>query len=709
MAALLAVLLILGGRSAGGGYVLAEPTPSDDSYLFTTIYSRWAHRFRAGESPFWYPEFAAGYPLPAAWMYGLLYPGLALFAVLPPETAWTWTAVLHLLLGAAGAYALVWKLRRDAAAAATAAVLFALSEFAIGRVIVGHMNLVMPLAWAPWVLVQVLRCVRGERAGVGGLALCLGVGLVSGHVQAWFYLGPLVAAFAVVAVAGATRRGPAAARVAMGAALAAAISCVQWAATVELVSAAGAPQPKPLIVEQCSAPPWFLAGGVAPGLFGRRPYGLGLVEPFEHEFAGVGALAVLLAILLALRLRDRRRWFWFAVLALAFVMATGTRTAVGSALAAVPPFSFGRTPARALMLAVLAGTLLAAHGVADWRAGRWQRPGLALAIGVGATLALGGVGAVVALRLGPVDALPGAAPRALVAAAASVVLVAAALLVARRFPRSWPLVPAAFCVGALLALPALRVAPSGFLHVDWAGRLPPGAQDHRVHVIGARYPFPELQSVRTIRDPSPVDLPGWHDFVAEPSPPLAWWLDVGTELVPGWTGPPHLESVPRLLENTWAGRLEPGGRARWFASAATSVADDEALVRLRSGERTLFVHDAAEPQEPGAAASITDRELTPLAEVRPPALGFDVGEPAPGWLFVSEKWHPAWHAEIDGAPAAVHRANLCLMAVRVPAGRHRVVLRPESTAFRWGAIVSAAGVLVASVLLLKRPKGRADA
>ena len=456
--------------------------------------------------------------------------------------------------------------------------------------------------------------------------------------------------------------------------------------------------------------------GVACGLVAAvRPIDLvtavaiarGLVLAFRRRREPLPA--VLLAILLALRLRDRRRWFWFAVLALAFVMATGTRTAVGSALAAVPPFSFGRTPARALMLAVLAGTLLAAHGVADWRAGRWQRPGLALAIGVGATLALGGVGAVVALRLGPVDALPGAAPRALVAAAASVVLVAAALLVARRFPRSWPLVPAAFCVGALLALPALRVAPSGFLHVDWAGRLPPGAQDHRVHVIGARYPFPELQSVRTIRDPSPVDLPGWHDFVAEPSPPLAWWLDVGTELVPGWTGPPHLESVPRLLENTWAGRLEPGGRARWFASAATSVADDEALVRLRSGERTLFVHDAAEPQEPGAAASITDRELTPLAEVRPPALGFDVGEPAPGWLFVSEKWHPAWHAEIDGAPAAVHRANLCLMAVRVPAGRHRVVLRPESTAFRWGAIVSAAGVLVASVLLLKRPKGRADA
>ena len=48
--------------------------------------------------------------------------------------------------------------------------------------------------------------------------------------------------------------------------------------------------------------------------------------------------------------------------------------------------------------------------------------------------------------------------------------------------------------------------------------------------------------------------------------------------------------------------------------------------------------------------------------------------PTPAVLFVSEAHHPWWRARVDGAPAEVLRAQLALMAVRIPPGPHRVEL-----------------------------------
>ena len=48
----------------------------------------------------------------------------------------------------------------------------------------------------------------------------------------------------------------------------------------------------------------------------------------------------------------------------------------------------------------------------------------------------------------------------------------------------------------------------------------------------------------------------------------------------------------------------------------------------------------------------------------------------PALLVVSENWFPGWVAEVDGEPAAMHRANLTLQAVEIPdGGDHTVTLR----------------------------------
>jgi uncharacterized membrane protein YfhO len=43
-----------------------------------------------------------------------------------------------------------------------------------------------------------------------------------------------------------------------------------------------------------------------------------------------------------------------------------------------------------------------------------------------------------------------------------------------------------------------------------------------------------------------------------------------------------------------------------------------------------------------------------------------------GLLVVSEIFHPSWRASVDGAEVPVHRVDIALRGVEVPAGSHEV-------------------------------------
>ena len=81
----------------------------------------------------------------------------------------------------------------------------------------------------------------------------------------------------------------------------------------------------------------------------------------------------------------------------------------------------------------------------------------------------------------------------------------------------------------------------------------------------------------------------------------------------------------------------------------------------------------------------------------------------PALLVVSENWFPGWVAEIDGEPAAVHRANITLQAVEIPgAGEHTVELRFTAptvrSALRISVVASAITLLLfASSFIRARP------
>ena len=75
-----------------------------------------------------------------------------------------------------------------------------------------------------------------------------------------------------------------------------------------------------------------------------------------------------------------------------------------------------------------------------------------------------------------------------------------------------------------------------------------------------------------------------------------------------------------------------------------------------------------------------------------------------GYVVLADAYDPGWRATLDGAPVTLLRANLAFRAVAAPAGRHRVELVYRPRAFSVGLAVSALTLVVALVLVARRPR-----
>lgn len=68
-------------------------------------------------------------------------------------------------------------------------------------------------------------------------------------------------------------------------------------------------------------------------------------------------------------------------------------------------------------------------------------------------------------------------------------------------------------------------------------------------------------------------------------------------------------------------------------------------------------------------------------------------------IAVNRTWHPGWRARVDGQPTPVLRADLSLIAIEVPAGRHRLTLRYRDAWLEAGGGVSLLGLGAFALLL----------
>lgn len=78
----------------------------------------------------------------------------------------------------------------------------------------------------------------------------------------------------------------------------------------------------------------------------------------------------------------------------------------------------------------------------------------------------------------------------------------------------------------------------------------------------------------------------------------------------------------------------------------------------------------------------------------------------PGWLFVSDAFYPGWTCRVNGQATKIYKANLCFRAVRLEAGKHRLLWRFEPHSVTAGAWISGAACLALLAMGLRRGPGQ---
>lgn len=132
----------------------------------------------------------------------------------------------------------------------------------------------------------------------------------------------------------------------------------------------------------------------------------------------------------------------------------------------------------------------------------------------------------------------------------------------------------------------------------------------------------------------------------------------------------------RVIENAYA-----NGNG-WFVSDLKFVKDADAEMARLGGLDTKHAAVADATFKPQLEGAVLDSGTVVQTSYAPNELHYTVESQRGGVVVFSEIYYPGWTATIDGQEAAVGRANYMLRALRVPAGRHEVVMefRPRSIA-----------------------------
>lgn len=147
----------------------------------------------------------------------------------------------------------------------------------------------------------------------------------------------------------------------------------------------------------------------------------------------------------------------------------------------------------------------------------------------------------------------------------------------------------------------------------------------------------------------------------------------------------HVDERVRVLEN-------PDALPRaWLVHEARQVAPGRAAVVLAGGEidprTTALVEAPPPPLDPGGDG--TARVVARGTD----ALTVDVETSGDALLIVSETFHPAWRATVDGRPVELRVVDHVLRGVAVSAGRHTVEISVGRTVLDAGLAVTAGTVL----------------
>ena len=160
-----------------------------------------------------------------------------------------------------------------------------------------------------------------------------------------------------------------------------------------------------------------------------------------------------------------------------------------------------------------------------------------------------------------------------------------------------------------------------------------------------------------------------------------------------WVGRDYNNDARAIYENTGA-----FPRA-WIAGAYRVEKADEALAVMANGEVDLR-HTVMLEKKPPVEPVPGDSAEVSVGKIAAKEASFAVTLDRPGVLVVGEVYYKDWKATVDGQPAEILKANHVLRAVALPAGKHDVIFKYDSSVVKEGATVSIVTFIVTLVACL---------
>ena len=726
-----------------------------------------------GELPVWNPYQGLGFSVLSNPLYGVFYPPNWLFLLVGRDwvgAMLTWQDFAHLLWGSAGAFWLARRLRVPSVSAGIVALAWALSGYLTSQWTAGLR--LHAAAWIPWAavghlaLLDSLRAASGRwRLGVAKAALPTAFVLLMGEpFLALMGVGFALALLTAVQVLerranpglpGFFRRFAGAVALALLLAVGAGSAAMVPARALMSANSRSTPFSR-AEAEVFSLHPLRLVEFAAPGsmgdAYGDYPAGGWVGErgdglPLSYSvYMGASVLALALA---AFR-RGRTMVFFLAGLSgFALLLAFGRHLPVHAAFRRiVVPFGFMRSPEKYTILTVLGLALLAGEGARRILAGGaqpWRRTGIFLGLIVGFGIA--------APFVFPFP-WSGYLVHGLRHGAVAVLAVLGVQVLAARGSRLAPAV--------LLAIVALDLAAACWPLQDFVPRSlsmgqPRAAQiilaDHAGHAEPPRL-FRSEAVTGTVTKWTPVSNHAQGEArlleTLVNNTANAW----GIAMMPGYDA-----ATPSGLMSAWgAGQADRLAALRLFGVdyALLSVADPRAPAIERAGLQALFdplpgarlyrvtnplprvflVAQAQVLPDPVALARLYEPAVVAgeSAWLAPGQGGHDLlaapgragicriesfndrqleahcnGE-RPGLAVFTEQYDQGWSATVDGQPAPVLRANLCMRALRLGPGAHRIVMQYSPPGLWTGAILTTLSWLtLLGLIFAGRRKQRCEA
>ena len=675
-----------------------------------------------GRLPLWNDRLGLGFPLYAEGQIGAFYPPNWLIFQLPPLLALDVSRTLHLTVAGVGAAVLVLRLSGSRSGALVAA-LVAILGGAITAKLEWH-NVVTAYAYAPWILVPLIRRPSPTRTGLVAAGILFGIQALAGHPNTWLLTG-LTAAVVMVA----TRPHPTTiARIIAFGVLGTAVGAVQLIPTAVLTTLSVRNQALSATdLFTSAATPFDILGLAFQGAFVRvdgtawNPYTTwypdGAYALYEAAlYVGFPTLAL---AAVALTSRRARPLLTAAVVLIAIPVVAAFRPAPWLT---TPVLNALRSPTRAyLLLALLLGVLA---GVGVGRLGRSGRS-LRRAVGVVAIPFVAYLLTLVVLRVAPATfdelllasssflgrdhvadqraladaALTAAWPLALDVA---VGVAAIALVAIASMYRSARLVLAPAAI-ALVALPLMLLGP-----------LPNSTRTRDA------FSYADSDFVRAVVAASPyrvltLDPPGYYSGIPDQLAAagvhdLRMFSSLNLSASDAVTNEAGAQDARDLREAIGIDTVVTFDRPCGGQVIASVASEKAQLCRVPIARPPYWIPASAVTLTGGDATPIRPQETqidgtTMSAAVPATSVTRDDGElaatvdaPSIGWIWIDRAWWPAWHTTVDGSTTPVVRA-LGGQLLPVRPGRHAISQRLLPWDALIGLVLGAAALGMAGIWL----------